>query len=121
MQPEPRLYTLLPRLSPSPSASSEETPVFASNWAYRQYMTHHARDVMKHNALAAIQATGNNPYCNVNTGPADPQITDLRFSYWEARDRKARMFSPVVPHDVLGFAGGLGGLNGGGRGGGGRR
>jgi hypothetical protein len=95
--PTQRLYTLPPR------QQQQLTPeaAFPSNWAYRQYMTHHARDVMKHDAMAAIHATGNNPYCNTNTGRAEPQTSDLKFSYWQTRDRKERMFSPIVPHDAV--------------------
>ena len=81
--------TLQPTIQPSP---------FSSNWKYRQYMTRHAKDVMKCNSMEAIQASGNNPYTFVGTGPVEPQQSDLKFSFWQAQDRKARMFSPVVPH-----------------------
>jgi hypothetical protein len=90
-----------------------------SNWSYRRYIQKNANDIMKHNTMCAINASGNNPYVLINNqiGPNIPYLytnsfdsyksnydtnnSDLKQNYLNQQQIKARMVSPSIPTNKL--------------------
>lgn len=84
-----------------------------TNWGYRQYMQKNANEIMKHNTMSAINASGNNPYVS-NQVKAEltpylyksthdnrsPRVgnknTDLREEYLTKTQFKSRQIAPVI-------------------------
>jgi hypothetical protein len=81
-----------------------------SNWKYRQYIQKNANQIMKYNSMAAINASGNNPYVsnsnsnNLNTpylfnsiyNNAQIHNSDLKQGYLEKEQISARMVAPSI-------------------------
>lgn len=86
-----------------------------SNWKYRQYMQKNANDIMKHNTMQYINASGNNPYALLNNDKLDttpylfssihdnnmpvyksPINSDLKQDYLTKERMKARMVAPYI-------------------------
>lgn len=87
-----------------------------SNWKYRQYMQKNANHIMKYNTMENIYESGNNPYPTLNTQPTNKQPyllsgihdnnqpqglnivnSDLKQTYLQKEQMKARMISPSIP------------------------
>lgn len=82
-----------------------------SNWKYRQYIQKNAKQIMQYNSMAAIGASGNNPYTidNLNEvnktpvyfnsihAPTYSGTSDLKQAYLDKEQRTARMVAPNIP------------------------
>ena len=86
-----------------------------SNWKYRQYMQKNATQIMKHNTMDSINASGNNPYSVLNTNQTNtsPYLykhthdtsnpvygfrnSDLKQDFMKKEQMKSRMVAPSIP------------------------
>jgi len=83
----------------------------ASNWKYRQYIQKNANQIMKYNSMAAINASGNNPYVSSNANNVETKTpylfnsiynnvqmpnSDLKQGYLEKEQISARMVAPSI-------------------------
>jgi hypothetical protein len=102
-------YTLEPI-----NMSFETNKMELTNWKYRQYIQKNANDIMKHNSMEYINASGNNPYTLINNKPVEhtPYLyanlydtsqpkcgyrnTDLKQAYMKKEQMKARMVAPSI-------------------------
>jgi hypothetical protein len=87
-----------------------------SNWKYRQYIQKNANQIMKYNSMAAIHASGNNPYVSSSSSSSNinsmstPYLfdsiyatnantinnSDLKQAYLQKVQMSARMVAPTI-------------------------
>lgn len=87
-----------------------------SSWKYRQYLQRNARNIMKHNTIEHIEASGNNPYVSVPNNISTTNVpyrfksihdtssptfglndTDLKRDYTTKERINARLIAPTIP------------------------
>lgn len=60
-----------------------------SSWKHRQYLQRNAKDIMKHNTMEHIQASGNNPYIIV---PDNISTTNIPYTFKNVHDTSSPAF-----------------------------
>jgi hypothetical protein len=64
----------------------------SSNWSYRRYLQQNANEIMKHNTMAYISESGNNPYILSNNSVVNDNKSDLKNKYLQEQQIKAKMY-----------------------------
>lgn len=87
--------------SANPNDNIHQPSNIKSNWSYRTFLQKNASNIMKYNALAAINGSGESPYAVSNNAPISLN-GDLKDAYDTQFKFKSRLISPSIPTSTFG-------------------